>query len=658
MNKRFSGLTGIILVGLLFKVISLAGSGRIVVDWEWDTAPVEIVTHNRADFQSEHQSPIVVSAGEDGGVYLIQRTSNPEANLFAAYISESGEVSSGMTEYYGLSAALARDPLTGNCLGVFENMESMNIENNFFFNQYAQTGQPLSWIDPPFVVIDEDTPTFTDNDEFRKPQIVIGASPEGADYRRLYYIARNMEMSDGMQALPSENAIIAYLDYDAEDMLTGEFEDWSYTSIPLLDDWNREVPVWGNPKYNVIAVDNYLVCLGSVTFVDLTFGDMFCVVNDNYGEGEWVDFNTDWLFDITEEAGEVLPATMRVYQVCYLTERFNMLPVNRAGEQMVCFPGNMLIVYDTMTHEGMYDSEKQMTYPKLFNFNLTMEEFGFTDIYPAGAAANDENPMLPWDLDEDGEVDEYDEGNNPMWVHDWPLYYPDFYVGFHTNENFVAANADEGWLAYVWVDGTNAQKYYYGDDSYAAWAEYSEIAICVSGDNGLNWSEPIFLNGNPDSENYVSELEGKTLCFVYPAEQITEAGEGIGILHLSITGDSDMEISNASEAVTYYASLEIDFASVSDTDTEKISPETAIIRNYPNPFNPETKISYEVTAAGNVNLSVYNIKGQKVKELVNERQAAGKYDIVWQADGQPSGIYFVRMQSADGEGTHKVVLMK
>jgi len=658
MKVRISNLQFLVILVFLFSGSMLAGAERIVVDWEWDTAPIEMVEHNRADFQGEHQAPIAVSGVEDDRIYLIQRIFSTEGNLYTASISSEGEIVEEIADYPGISAALIQEPLTGNCLGVFTASDGMDYENNLFYNQYAQSGIPLSWIHPAIVVIDEDTPTFTDNDTFRFPQLVIGASPEGASYRRLYYIARNMECSDGEMALPSENAVIAYLDYNAEDMLAGEFEDWTYISIPTLDGWNQEVPEWGYPHYSITAVDNYLVCMGSVRLDEQAFGDMFCLVNDNYGEGDWEVYQSDWAFDITEEAGEVLPATMRVYQIEFLSDKFNMLPVNRDGEQLVCWAGNMGIVFDLVNHIGWYDPVNQMVYPKLFNFNLTTEEFGFTDIYPAGAAANDDNPMLPWDLDEDGEVDEYDPGNNPMWVHGWPIFYPGMESAFYTNENFIASNSDEGWLAYVWVDGTNAQRFYYGDENYEEWAEYSEIAICVSGDNGITWSEPVFLNGNPNSENFVAELEDKTLCIVYPAERITDAGDGTGILHLSIIGDSDMEMFNWSDAITYYASLAIDFESVSEVSAEEISSGIGKITNYPNPFNPETKIIYEVAATGDVNLSIYNIRGQKITELVNEHKAEGEYEVNWRADDVPSGVYFVRMKSAGWQGVHKLVLMK
>jgi len=85
---------------------------------------------------------------------------------------------------------------------------------------------------------------------------------------------------------------------------------------------------------------------------------------------------------------------------------------------------------------------------------------------------------------------------------------------------------------------------------------------------------------------------------------------------------------------------------------------TQMLNAYPNPFNPETTIAYQLAEAGNVNISIYNIKGQKVTELMNSNQTAGEHNIVWTADGQPSGIYFVRMHSAGIDQTQKVILMK
>jgi type IX secretion system substrate protein len=85
---------------------------------------------------------------------------------------------------------------------------------------------------------------------------------------------------------------------------------------------------------------------------------------------------------------------------------------------------------------------------------------------------------------------------------------------------------------------------------------------------------------------------------------------------------------------------------------------TQLLNAYPNPFNPETTIAYQLSDAGNVNISVYNIKGQKVAELMNSNHEAGDHSVVWQAAGQASGIYFVKMRTNGMDQIQKLILMK
>ena len=82
-------------------------------------------------------------------------------------------------------------------------------------------------------------------------------------------------------------------------------------------------------------------------------------------------------------------------------------------------------------------------------------------------------------------------------------------------------------------------------------------------------------------------------------------------------------------------------------------------QNYPNPFNPTTTINYQLRAASGVELSIYNLLGQKVATLVNEKQPAGSYHIEWNAAGFSSGIYFYRLVTDKGfEKSRKLILLK
>ncbi|MDP8210291.1 MAG: C25 family cysteine peptidase [Candidatus Stygibacter australis] len=90
---------------------------------------------------------------------------------------------------------------------------------------------------------------------------------------------------------------------------------------------------------------------------------------------------------------------------------------------------------------------------------------------------------------------------------------------------------------------------------------------------------------------------------------------------------------------------------------------TLLHENYPNPFNPETTISYSLEQAEAVVLEIYNIKGQKVAMLVNSEQSAGDHNIVWQGkdflgNAVGSGIYLYRLQAGDYSAAGKMMLMK
>jgi hypothetical protein len=80
--------------------------------------------------------------------------------------------------------------------------------------------------------------------------------------------------------------------------------------------------------------------------------------------------------------------------------------------------------------------------------------------------------------------------------------------------------------------------------------------------------------------------------------------------------------------------------------------------NFPNPFNPDTKIRFEIPSPAQVNISIYDILGREVRRLVNSKLAAGKYEVVFDSADLPSGVYFYRLTSGDFTQTKKMVLLK
>jgi len=91
--------------------------------------------------------------------------------------------------------------------------------------------------------------------------------------------------------------------------------------------------------------------------------------------------------------------------------------------------------------------------------------------------------------------------------------------------------------------------------------------------------------------------------------------------------------------------------------------EFALLQNFPNPFNPETTIQYNLSESVDVTLHIYNVVGQVVRTLVSERQAAGRYRVQWSGMDDrsvpvSSGIYFYEIRAGKNKDVRKLMLLK
>ena len=85
----------------------------------------------------------------------------------------------------------------------------------------------------------------------------------------------------------------------------------------------------------------------------------------------------------------------------------------------------------------------------------------------------------------------------------------------------------------------------------------------------------------------------------------------------------------------------------------------SLSNNYPNPFNPSTKITYSIPERSNVSLKVFDLLGSEVVELVKGEIEAGRYDIDFQCSfNLPSGVYFYRLQAGPYIQSRKMILLK
>lgn len=90
-----------------------------------------------------------------------------------------------------------------------------------------------------------------------------------------------------------------------------------------------------------------------------------------------------------------------------------------------------------------------------------------------------------------------------------------------------------------------------------------------------------------------------------------------------------------------------------------IPEEHRLLPNYPNPFNPSTTITYQLSEAGSADLTVYDLSGKKIETLVSRMQSAGTYDYTWYAGDYSSGLYFVVFKVGNNVvDTRKVTFLK
>jgi hypothetical protein len=83
-----------------------------------------------------------------------------------------------------------------------------------------------------------------------------------------------------------------------------------------------------------------------------------------------------------------------------------------------------------------------------------------------------------------------------------------------------------------------------------------------------------------------------------------------------------------------------------------------LMQNYPNPFNPTTTIQYAIPKDEFVKLTIYDVTGRVIKELVNEYKSAGKYSVKFNASSYSSGIYYYRLEAGEYKSIKKMMLLK
>ena len=91
---------------------------------------------------------------------------------------------------------------------------------------------------------------------------------------------------------------------------------------------------------------------------------------------------------------------------------------------------------------------------------------------------------------------------------------------------------------------------------------------------------------------------------------------------------------------------------------EEIIPQSFELNAYPNPFNPTTRLSFNIQNESFIQLSIYNISGHLLEVLANQNIQAGNIEVIWDASYYPSGVYFANLNINHDHYTQKLILIK
>ncbi len=120
----------------------------------------------------------------------------------------------------------------------------------------------------------------------------------------------------------------------------------------------------------------------------------------------------------------------------------------------------------------------------------------------------------------------------------------------------------------------------------------------------------------------------------------------------------------SSNTFDWYKILKYSIRCVKDSTATSVENNTAIPRNYnlfqnyPNPFNPSSTIRFEIPKTSFVKISVYNILGSEIENLVNEEKNPGQHEIIFDAKGLASGVYYYTIKTGEFTQSRKMVLLR
>ncbi|HEY6950957.1 MAG TPA: Ig-like domain-containing protein [Bacteroidota bacterium] len=182
--------------------------------------------------------------------------------------------------------------------------------------------------------------------------------------------------------------------------------------------------------------------------------------------------------------------------------------------------------------------------------------------------------------------------------------------------------------------------------------KYSSFGIWVFGDESRNVFELVFQPQDQSARSDTIDWMGWKFLNISLAN-LSGTGKKLNAIVVHQTGSGD------NSGTLYFENMQVNSVVSDATKNLAAYPDRfALSQNYPNPFNPTTIIRYQLPNESYVRLSVYNLVGQRVRVLVDEKKNSGYYSIPFDGTGLPSGVYFYRLEAGRFHISQKMLLIR
>jgi predicted GH43/DUF377 family glycosyl hydrolase len=203
---------------------------------------------------------------------------------------------------------------------------------------------------------------------------------------------------------------------------------------------------------------------------------------------------------------------------------------------------------------------------------------------------------------------------------------------------------------------------FFGGNNYPDFGTLRQTGLALSTD-GIYWEK--YNDPSTDSEMYRDsdpvlkpDINQWDEDFVQ-AGTVRLEGDAVRMWYSGSRSDTYIYLWRIGHAVISVDSLKKYTVLTLDDDFNRRLPAGfSLHQNYPNPFNPTTTINYELQITNYIELSIFNLLGQRVITLVSEKQNAGYHQVEWNASGFASGVYYYVLEAGDFRDMKKMILLK